>query len=69
MQAIHWINSVGGDFTDAADWSGGVVPGAGDNAVIDAAGQYTVTLSSAETVGSLTLDDSGPPSCSATAAT
>jgi hypothetical protein len=59
MTAIHWINSTGGDFTDGADWSGGAVPGAGDNAVIDASGTYTVTLSTSETVGSLILNDAG----------
>ncbi|MBA3811427.1 MAG: hypothetical protein H0X27_07265 [Caulobacteraceae bacterium] len=50
MKPIHWINSAGGDFADGADWSGGAVPGAGNRAVIDAPGTYTVTLSSAETV-------------------
>lgn len=59
MKPIHWINSAGGDFTDGADWSGGVVPGAGDDAVIDAQGTYRVTLSSAETVRSLILNDAG----------
>jgi hypothetical protein len=59
MTAIHWTNSTGGDFADGADWSGGVVPGAGDNAVIDASGTYTVTLVSAEAVQSLVLNDRG----------
>jgi hypothetical protein len=59
MTAIHWIGG-SADFTNATDWSGGVVPEAGDNAVIDAVGDnYTVTLSSAETVRSLILDDAG----------
>ncbi|MGI8841290.1 MAG: hypothetical protein ACR2F8_11015 [Caulobacteraceae bacterium] len=59
MKAIHWINTTGGDFSDGADWSGGAVPAAGDKAVIDASGTYTVTMSSSETVGSLTLNDRG----------
>lgn len=57
MKVIHWINPGGGDFDDGADWSGGVVPGARNRAVIDAPGAYTVTISSAEAVKSLTLDD------------
>ncbi len=53
--AIHWTNSNGGDFAVAANWDGGLVPGAGGNAVIDAAGTYTVTSAANESVNTLTL--------------
>ncbi len=45
MTAIHWLNPVSGSFTNAADWSGSVVPGQDDDAILDAAGgDYTVAL-------------------------
>ena len=59
MATIHWASGASGDFSAASDWTGGEVPGTSDNAVIDLAGTYTVTLSSAEAVNSLTLDDGG----------
>ena len=67
MAEIHWANPVDGSFTNASYWTGGVVPGSGDDAILDAAGPtpYTVTVSQAETVTSIqtaanaTLDISG----------
>jgi hypothetical protein len=55
MTQIHWLNAISGSFTNAADWSGGVAPGASDDAILDAAGvtPYTVTVSANETVNSL----------------
>ncbi len=55
MTAIHWLNPISNSFTNASDWSGGVVPGAADDAIIDAVGAspYTVTVSAAATVNSL----------------
>ncbi|MDQ2860567.1 MAG: hypothetical protein M3T55_07565 [Pseudomonadota bacterium] len=56
MTNIHWLNPVSGDFNTGTNWSGGTVPGASDNAFIDAAGApYTVTDSSTavDYVGSL----------------
>jgi len=48
MTAIHWLSDISGSFTDAADWSGGKVPGPTDDAILDAVGDdYTVTLSNA----------------------
>jgi hypothetical protein len=54
-QKIHWLNAVSGSFTNPGDWSGGVVPGATDKAVIDAVGAdpYTVTSAVDETVRTL----------------
>jgi len=42
MAAIHWLHAVNGSFTNPANWSGGVAPGAGDDAVIDAAGAHPI---------------------------
>jgi len=56
MKRIHWINPVSADFDTAADWSGHVVPGASDKAILDAAGSaFTVTASVSETVHSIQL--------------
>jgi hypothetical protein len=55
MAQIHWLDQVSADFSVAADWSGGVVPGAADDALLDAAGStgYMVTASTSHTVQSL----------------
>ncbi|HZL00223.1 MAG TPA: hypothetical protein VFC47_09995, partial [Caulobacteraceae bacterium] len=52
---FHWLNPVSADFNTAADWSGGVVPGPADDAILDAPGatDYTVTASTNETVNSI----------------
>jgi uncharacterized repeat protein (TIGR01451 family) len=52
---VHWINGAGGTWTNAANWNTGTVPAPGDNAFIDASGTYTVTLTSAQTVQSVTV--------------
>jgi fibronectin-binding autotransporter adhesin len=58
MTTINWANGVSGLFSTAADWSGGVVPGAGDTAIISAGGSapYTVTVSSQVKLAGLQLD-------------
>jgi hypothetical protein len=58
MSTIDWANGVSGLFSTAADWSGGVIPGPRDTAVINAgsASPYTVTVSSAVELGGLQLD-------------
>ena len=40
---ISWASAVSGNWNDATKWTGGVVPGAADDAVISVAGTYTVT--------------------------
>jgi hypothetical protein len=56
MSQIHWLNPVSGGFTNAADWQGGTVPGASDDAILDAVGAtFTVTSAVSETVDSLQL--------------
>src|SRR5262249_50527272 len=74
----HWINSTGGNWATAANWSNGV-PTASLVADFDASGTYTGTISSADTTygllvnaagavisdntgGSLSVTDSGGPS-------
>jgi fibronectin-binding autotransporter adhesin len=52
---VHWINGAGGAWTTGANWNTGSVPTSADNAIIDAPGTYTVTLTSAQTVQSLTI--------------
>ncbi|MEO7026391.1 MAG: hypothetical protein ABI056_02440 [Caulobacteraceae bacterium] len=48
MTQIHWLNDVSGDFGNAADWSGGTVPGPTADVSLGALGgiPYTVTVSS-----------------------
>ena len=53
MAKIYWTNTAGGDFSDAADWGAGVVPGPSDSAFIGRSGTYTVAI---------TTDESGPAS-------
>ncbi len=55
MSRIHWSNRVDADFNTAADWSAHTVPGAGDDAILDASGvgHYTVAASTSETVNSI----------------
>jgi hypothetical protein len=50
-----WLTQVSADFATAADWGGGVVPGAANIAVLNATGStaYTVTSSTTRTVSSL----------------
>jgi hypothetical protein len=46
-----------GDWSDASNWSGGVVPDGTSNATIAGSGTETVTISSSQSVNLLTLDD------------
>jgi hypothetical protein len=57
MAQIHWLNPVSGNFDTKADWSGGVVPGAKDIAILDAPGTapYTVSVTNSETVAGIQL--------------
>ena len=55
MTQIHWLNDVGGSFTNPANWSGGAVPRSADDAILDPAGvtPFTVTLTANAEVNSL----------------
>jgi hypothetical protein len=52
---ITWTNTAGGDWSVAANWSPNGVPGGSDSAAITRTGNYTVTVSSAGSIGTLTL--------------
>src|SRR5262245_61604558 len=54
---IHWTNAAGGNWNTSGNWNSGAgpVPGASDNAIIDQAGTYTVTLDVNPTVTSIAL--------------
>lgn len=58
MSTSTW-NGVNGDWSDSADWTGGVPNSSSANAVISAAGSYEVTISSGEafTVASVSMTD------------
>src|SRR5216684_5561523 len=58
MAIIQWITNSGtSDWSVSANWSPTGVPGAADSATIGVAGTVTVTVNTAESVGSLTLAD------------
>src|SRR6516225_725498 len=59
MATIYWLTGASGDWSRGSNWVGGVVPGTGDDAVIDASGSYIVTISTAISANSLTLAASG----------
>ncbi len=56
MTTISWTAGASGAWSDASNWSPAAVPGSGDDALIDAAGVYQITVAGA-TVNSITLDD------------
>ncbi len=58
MATIQWITNSGtGDWSVASNWSPASVPGTADSATIGVSGTITVTVNTAESVGSLTLAD------------
>ncbi len=59
MAAVSWKSAVSANWTVAADWSTGAVPAAADDATIGVAGAYTVAMTTAVTVHSITLSDLG----------
>ncbi|HEV8060442.1 MAG TPA: CARDB domain-containing protein, partial [Gemmataceae bacterium] len=56
---VTWINPAGGNWDTGANWSGGAVPGASDDVVIDVGGNVTITHSSnvTDSVNSITASD------------
>lgn len=51
MAKIHWASAKSGAFETGANWTGSAVPGAGDDAIIDASGAaYTVTTTADESI-------------------
>ena len=62
MAVVNWLIGFDGDWSIGTNWwSGGTyhLPGATDNVFIRAPGTYTVTLSTTQSVKSLTLDAAG----------
>ena len=57
-QTFTWNNTSGGNWNVAGNWSGGVVPGAGQEAVIDLAGTYTVSLTDNRSIAAVTVNQS-----------
>jgi hypothetical protein len=56
MAQIHWATATDGEFGQASDWAGGVVPGASDDAILDAAGsRFVVGSAVSASVESLQL--------------
>jgi hypothetical protein len=54
LKALHWLSSINGLFQTAANWTGGLVPGPGSDAILDASGaNYTVTASASRAVAGI----------------
>ncbi|HTT78335.1 MAG TPA: hypothetical protein VMF86_01520, partial [Stellaceae bacterium] len=58
MATITWIDDTG-NWNTGADWSGGAVPGASDDATISNSGNYTISITTAIDVNSITIADTG----------
>lgn len=59
---VSWTSPVSGNWSEGANWSGGMPPGSGDDAVIAVSGPgYRVTLDVDATVRSLTLGNAATP--------
>jgi fibronectin-binding autotransporter adhesin len=54
LSTVSWINAAGGDWNTAANWSGGVVPGATQDAIINVSVSGPITIDSADVGHSLT---------------
>jgi hypothetical protein len=52
---VSWISSKSGDWTTAASWSTGAVPGPGDDVVINQSAAVTVTLDASTSIHSFAL--------------
>jgi len=59
MSSSQWINSTGGDWSAAANWNPGVLPGVLDTVQINAPGTYQVTLSTTAAVQSVQMLSTG----------
>ena len=58
MASVTW-NGTSGDWTNAADWAGGVVPGASSSVTFGGAGAYTATLYTVASAASVTMNAPG----------
>jgi hypothetical protein len=57
MANISWIATGSGNWSNAANWSGGTEPGAADDVLLSGANAYTVTFDVADTIRALTISD------------
>ncbi len=55
VTANHWTNAAGGNWSTGSNWSLGSAPSAANDALIDAAGTYTVTLDVTPAFNTLTI--------------
>ncbi|MGA3403647.1 MAG: hypothetical protein ABSC95_30910, partial [Acetobacteraceae bacterium] len=67
MTAVNWKSAISGDWSTQADWSNNAIPGSSSDVTIAVVGAYEVTVDSAESAHSITLNDaSGTLSVDAT---
>jgi hypothetical protein len=57
MSQAIWTSQTGGDWSDPDNWQGTIVPGPGDSVTIASTVAETITISTAVSVQSLTIDD------------
>jgi hypothetical protein len=57
MTTIAWISAAGGDWSNGANWQGGVVPGPSDDAILTLGNAETISISSVLQVHSVAFDD------------
>ncbi len=57
MTSVSWTSAASGDWTVASNWDTGNEPGTSDDVFISVAGSYTVSLTAAVTVASITIGD------------
>lgn len=57
MATLSWIGTSGGDWQTAANWQGGTVPTAADDAVLNLAQAETITVSTLQHAHSVTMAD------------
>jgi autotransporter-associated beta strand protein len=69
MATVGWAFSAGGNWLDGTMWDSGATPAAADDVTFFPAGPYTVSLTSAVTVNSLTFDAVGATLVEGTGAT
>ena len=59
MGTVSWAEAVSGNWSDAADWKTGKVPGESSAVRIAVPGAYTLTLDVPATIASLAISDTG----------
>ncbi len=57
MATVSWSSAASGNWATGSNWQGGNAPGSSDDAVIAVAGNYTVSVTAAINVASITISD------------